>query len=149
MDLLKLKLYRTDNLVGKGNWREYRVEGMPEIETVLIRVSEGGYPETLDIMILEEPEPQVCTARFLECKNKISVIKALREVTQGEWGLKESKDFADSFPRTLTKMPEGVYATTTLADLVAAVNNAGGKAEMVIGKHCDKCDSRFRCFTER
>lgn len=146
MDLLKLKLQRTDNLVGKGNWREYKVEGMPEIETVLVRTSEGGYPETLDIMILEEPTEQVCTAKIIELgANKISVIKAIREVTT--WGLKESKDFAETFPHTLT--PKDGFPRESLVDLVNAVNNAGGKAEMTIGKHCDSCELRFRCFTER
>jgi len=147
MDLLKLKLKRTNNIVG-NDWRSYEVDDMPEIEAVLVKVSNGEYPETLDIMVLEEPsdEPKVCTAKFLEMgMYKINCIKAVREATY--WGLKESKDFVESFPTILT--PKDGFTRQTLATLVQGVNSAGGKAEMTIGKYCDNCELRFRCFTER
>jgi ribosomal protein L7/L12 len=148
MDLLKLKLNRTDNVVGNG-WHSYEVEGgLAGVEAVLIK-SIDGYPQTLDIMILEEPsvtEQTVCTAKILDMGvNKINMIKAVREVT--DWGLKESKDWVESIPHNIT--PKDGFSRQTLIKLVESVRNAGGKAEMIIGNHCDKCELRFRCFTER
>jgi ribosomal protein L7/L12 len=148
MDLLKLKLNRTDNIVGNG-WRSYEVEGgLAGVEAVLIK-SIDGYPQTLDIMILEEPsvtEQTVCTAKILDIgMNKINMIKAVREVT--DWGLKESKDWVESIPHNIT--PKDGFSRQSLIKLVEGVRNAGGKAEMIIGNHCDNCELRFRCFTER
>jgi len=148
MDLLKLKLNRTDNIVGNG-WRSYEVDGcLAGVEAVLVR-SIDGYPQTLDIMILEEPsttEQTVCTAKILDIgMNKINMIKAVREVTS--WGLKESKDWVESIPHNLT--PRDGFSRQSLIKLVEGIRNAGGQAEMIIGNHCDKCELRFRCFTER
>ena len=149
MDLLKLKLKRTENVVG-NNWRSYLVDGeLIGVEAVLVRVTDGHYPETLEIMILEESdakEPQICTAKFIEMGiNKINMIKAVRECT--DWGLKESKDWVETMPHTMT--PRDGFSRQVLAKMVQSTNAAGGKAEMTIGNHCDGCELRFRCFTER
>ena len=146
-DLLKLKLEKTGNIIGKG-WHEYKSD-MPEIDHVLVKSSGSDYPLALDIMIMHEPfdeKATVCTAHITEMGlNKINMIKVIREHTS--WGLKESKDFVEHLPKKLT--PADGVSREMLKSLVSAVNNAGGKAEMIIGLHCDNCELRFRCFTER
>jgi ribosomal protein L7/L12 len=137
MDLLKLKLNRTDNTVGNG-WRSYEVEGgLAGVEAVLVK-SVDGYPQTLDIMILEEPsavEQTVCTAKILDIgMNKISMIKAVREVTN--WGLKESKDWVESIPHDIT--PRDGFSRQSLIKLVEGIRNAGGKDRMYYVGLCGK-----------
>ncbi len=149
MDLLKLKLIRTDNVVGV--YRSYNVEGgLGGIEGVLVK-TDGDYPDTLDIMILGESifgatEQTMCVAKFLDMgSNKISMIRAVREATG--WGLKESKDWVESIPHTVT--PKDGFSRSVLQKMVRGANAAGGRAEMQIGNHCDNCELRFRCYTER
>lgn len=144
MDLLKLKIIRTDNEVGK--WRSYDVIDRPDIEVVLVKAD--SYPLTLDIIVIEDSSSvsNVCTAKFLELgPYKINIIKLTREATN--WGLKESKEFVESFPRTLTVNDN--LTSQKLNDLVRGTNDMGGKAEMSFGKQCNDCPLRFRCFTER
>lgn len=149
MDLLKLTLAHTETTVGNG-WHSYDVVGnkVEGLEAVLIK-SDGEYPKILEVMILqntEVAEQQVCLARILDMGvNKINVIKAVRDATA--WGLKESKDWVEAIPHTLT--PKDGLSKPTLSKLVKNINEAGGKAQLVIGKHCDTCELRFRCFTER
>ncbi len=139
----------TNNVVGV--YRSYDIEGgLDGVEGVLVK-TDGNYPNTIDIMILGENisgngEQTMCIAKFTDIgPNKIAMIKAVREVTF--WGLKESKDWVESIPHTIT--PRDGFSRATLQKLVQGTVAAGGKAEMAIGKHCDNCELRFRCYTER
>lgn len=91
-------------------------------------------------------QPRFCYATFTSFGvNKLAVIKAVRESTN--WGLKESKDWVESCPHALT--PKDGYSSKELVEWVDRFKYAGGYAEMVIGNTCDRCEMRFKCFTER
>lgn len=68
--------------------------------------------------------------------NKISVIKVIREYTN--WGLKESKDAAESYPTT--------FYITNAEDMLSKLNEVGAKAALCNGL-CDDCKVRFQCYT--
>ncbi len=150
-DLLKLKLINTKKKI--GSYYEYDIVGqeMPNIDTVLVK----HVGDDIDMLILFkddtlptlEPVSEasfICSAGFVSLGlNKISVIRKIREATN--WGLKESKDFVESFP---TRVKVGEVSKEVLRAMVDGVNAEGGTANFTLGK-CDACDLRFRCFTTR
>jgi len=151
MDLLKLRLISTKKQV--GSYYEYDIaspEEVPDIDTVLVKHVGDGEANLhhLDIIILfnDVPVPNdYCQAKFVDVgPNKINAIKRAREATY--WGLKESKDFVESFPRELTIKD---LTKAGLKALVDGINLAGGTAELKLGSNCNTCEARFRCFTER
>jgi len=141
-DLLKLRLLKTQKKIGTY-YKCDIVEKVPEIDAVLIK-SEN---DSIDLLILyNSTASEICTAIFYDFgPNKINAIRNVREITR--WGLKESKDWLESFPVAITSsrdMPKPI-----LRELVNGINMAGGSAELKLGSNCDKCELRFRCFTER
>jgi len=144
LNLLKLRLTKTQEMV--GTYHKYdivRREEVPEIDAVLIK----HIGDDIDILILynEDTAPNICVARFNDFgHNKINAIKKVREVTH--WGLKETKDWVESFPITVTARE---MTRATLRALVSGINEAGGSAELKPGTDCDRCELRFKCFTER
>ena len=145
-DLLKLRLINTMKQV--GSYYEYDIAGheeVPHIDTVLVK----HVGNDIDMIILYNEETaqttSKCSAEFIALgDNKINAIKQIREATS--WGLKESKDFVESFPRTVKV---GEVSKAELRAMVDGINSAGGTAKLNIGTNCDTCELRFRCFTER
>uniref|UniRef100_A0A6M3LQS9 Putative 50S ribosomal protein L7/L12 n=1 Tax=viral metagenome TaxID=1070528 RepID=A0A6M3LQS9_9ZZZZ len=146
-DLLKLKLINTKKQV--GSYYEYDIAGheeVPHIDTVLVK----HLGDDIDMIILYRDEAtsvNQCSAEFISFGlNKINAIKEVRQATS--WGLKESKDFVECFPKTI-KVGEGGVSKAGLKAMVDGINAAGGTAKLKIGTNCDTCELRFRCFTER
>ncbi len=92
------------------------------------------------------PEVVMCSAQFIDMGiNKINQIKICREHTA--WGLKESKDWVESLPHTMT--PKDGFSRQVLSAWVTQFKAAGGEAHMTRGNQCDRCELRFKCYTER
>lgn len=144
-DLLKLRLINTRKQV--GSYYEYDIAGhedMPHIDTVLIK----HLGEDIDMIILYKGELNTqnqCSAEFIAIgPNKISAIREVRMATS--WGLRESKDFVESFPKTVKV---GEVSKAELKAMVNGINAVHGTAKLKIGTNCDTCELRFRCYTER
>lgn len=147
-DLIKLVMVKTNRIVGRG-WREYALTNVVddmEINAILLR-SEEVVPESLEmIMVTKPPIVSCCTATFHDYGDrKISVIKAVREITA--WGLRESKTWVEKMPHAV--VPNGFFSRRMMLSLVTAINEYGGHASMNLGQHCEECNDRFKCFTER
>jgi len=142
LNLLKLRLTKTQEKVGTYYKYDIVKDEVPEIDAVLVK----HIGDDIDLLILyNDPAPDICVAKFHELgPNKISAIKRVREATY--WGLKESKDWVESFPRTVTAKE---LSKAVLKALVDGINAVGGSAELKLGTNCDKCELRFKCFTER
>ena len=144
-DLLKLKLINTKKAV--GSYYEYEIAGhedVPHIDTVLVK----HLGDDIEMIILyrdEATSAHQCSAEFMSFgQNKISAIKEVRQATS--WGLKESKDFVECFPKTVKV---GEVSKAELKAMVDGINAIGGTAKLKIGSNCDTCELRFRCYTER
>lgn len=154
MDLIKLHLTWKKKSVGKVGWQEYEVEddpSLPTIDTLLVRIPDDDkYPSEMEVLILYDSADapigeQPIAAVFIDYgQNKINCIKVVREHTG--WGLKESKDWVESMPHKLTV---GDYSAVTLKSLVKGLVAAGATARFCGNRDCEKCDERFRCFTNR
>ena len=94
-------------------------------------------------------QPNTCILTISDVGiNKISVIRAVREVT--EWGLKESKDWVESVQKTVPReFTARDFTRGQLVKFSELLTDAGATVKMRIGNNCDTCQYRFKCFTSR
>ena len=68
--------------------------------------------------------------------NKINIIKVIREFTS--WGLKESKDAAET--------PQMTFFVADAEKMASRLRAAGAEVWLCDGK-CDICELKYKCYT--